>query len=290
MASSFNYVVDVGAIQNTPYLMLDTLYTLGEGNARVTGVLKALSAQTDKSLQICLHNEIGYRTSFSNVFTSFVNAFLESEENKAFFEPIYKMVFNGMPVGFGHEKYTLDSDGDVEIYTKSSMLLPVDASNVSRTDSVNQSWSSPDGSLINANEHTVENGVLASHFSISNIDDKWRVAGEMQGKAIEVDLDYTEWLLSGYGSYLATIELMKSEETRANYHMWLSDADPTTATTVGLSETNGSDEGNIQIEMGPITFKFSAEADGIIQKGAMEQGPVKMQLELLKVRGTPAIP
>ena len=72
-SAQFNYAIDTGVIGNTPYLQLDTLYHLGEGEEKVAGMIKAYSAQTNDTLEICVHNELGYRDSGKVVPGTFKN-------------------------------------------------------------------------------------------------------------------------------------------------------------------------------------------------------------------------
>ncbi|RDV29122.1 hypothetical protein DXV75_01275 [Alteromonas aestuariivivens] len=290
LSSTFNYAMDIGLIGDTPYMLLDTMYSLGEGNEKVSGVLKGLSAQTDNSLQICVHNELGYRDTFLTVFKSFVGAFLASDTDAEFFEPIYQLSFNGLPVGYSREKYTTDQDGDIRIINESAMMLPVNANSVSRSDTVSTTWSRPDGSIINATEYSVENDVLASEFSLAIADDRWQVNGQMQGKPISATLEYNDWLISGFGSYQETANLLKSEQQASEVYMWSSDADPTSALKITLTKIADDPNANIQIDMGPIVMKVMADDLGVIQRGTLSQGPISMQMELLHVSGEPKWP
>lgn len=93
-----------------------------------------------------------------------------------FFDVIYRVSINNIPMGFIQESYAKDADGDVAIENYSSLMIPVDQSSVSRTDSLSISYSSPEGSLINAYEYTIENGVMASEFNLGYQDGQWHIA------------------------------------------------------------------------------------------------------------------
>lgn len=290
LSGKSNYSIDTGVIGNTAYLSLDILYNLGEGDEKVAGVLKGLSAQTNSSLQICLHNEIGYRQTFFNVFESFIQAFLENEINPNFFEVLYKVSINDIPMGFIQESYEKDADGDVSIINETSLLIPVDASSIARTDSVSRSWSRPDGSIINATEYAIENGVLKSQFSLDYAEDAWQVTGELQGKAVTKKLEHNSWFLSGFGSYIELENLRKSESDSGEFFMWAPSADPTSALPVVLSKLSDNENANFEIDMGALVMKFLADEQGIFRKGTIEQGPVSMQMELIYSKGTPQLP
>jgi len=290
LSSKFNYAVGSGVTGSAPYLLLDTFYNLGEGNSKVTGILKALSAETDQSLQICMHNEVGYRETFFSVFESFISAFTENQESPEFFKSITQMTLNNIPVGYSLERFTTDKDGDIEILSQASMMIPVDNSSVSRSDTKKTSWSIADGALINAREYSVTNGVLASEFSIQYQDDKWQVKGQLQGKEINSEWQYNDWLLSDYGTYLGITNLNESDQNSAEYLMWLSEADPLSAQSVTISKLVDNPDANFKIKIGPIDMQFMTEDNGSFIRGSMQQGPVMLNLKRIFIKGEPTLP
>ena len=290
LSGQFNYAVGTGMTESTPYLLLDTLYHLGHGEQKVTGVLKGLSAETNDSLQICLHNEIGYRETFFSTFASFVDAFSESAEKPPFFEAVYKMTFDNIPVGYGREKYTKDDEGDIYIQTSTAFIIPVDARSVSRSDSVGESWSYPDGALINGTVYTIENSTLLSNYSINYQDEKWLVQGELQGKAIKHELEYSGWLLSDFALYNETAVLLASELDSAEFYDWMPEIDPTSALKVIIRKVADNPDENIHIEMGPIVLKTLVEDNGVPKKTYIEQGGKKTYLAPVYLSGEPKLP
>lgn len=289
LTGQYNFAIDTGVIESTPYLLLDTLYHVGEGENKASGVIKALAAETANSLQVCIHSDIGYRDAFFDTFASFVNAFAEVSENQAFFSSIYEMRINDIPMGYASERYTKDADGDVMIESDTAFLVPVDASNVSRTDSVDISWSHPDGALINGSTYTIENGVMTSEFAIKVVDDKWHVEGAIQGKPVVADLAYDGWLQSDFGSYLETANLQQSEAQSAQFYMWSPDVDPVSAVNITLSEVSGKEDTNMALDMGPVKLDFYAEKNGIFKHGVMAQGPVNIHMQSIYRQGVPSL-
>lgn len=290
ISGKFNFAIDSGIVGDSPYLAFDTLYHLGKGKNKLSGIVKGRSMETEHSLQICVHNEIGYRETFQTVFESFVNGFITSEQDPEFFEPVYKMTFNNIPIGYAREKYTTDADGDVSIKTDTAMLFPVNANEVSRSDSVSSSWSTPSGDLINGTEYSVENSTLASQFSIQYAEDKWQVEGQLQGKAVNAVLEHKEPLLSNFGSYLETATLRQSEEDSAGFKMWMADADPTAAVSVNIAKVKDDPTQNVKLTMGPMTVGYLADENGVFQRGSIKHGPLEMHLELIYSNGKPVIP
>ncbi|MDC8829665.1 hypothetical protein [Alteromonas gilva] len=290
LTSQFNLAVDAGVTGATPYLQLDTLYNLGEGSDTVSGVIKGLSAQTEQSLQICIHNETGYQATFLAVFESFVEAFAQHNTNPQFFDAVYQLSLNDMPLGFSRERFTVDQDGDIEVNVHSAMLVPVDEVSVSRTDSVGTEWSRADGTLINGTEYSVDNGTLSSNFAIQPGEESWMVSGEMQGKAIEAPLNYNGPLISGYGSYTETAGLLASEEQSAAFRMWVPDADPTAALEVMVSKIEDNPAANLRLDMGPLTMTLKAEDNGMFDVGTLEQAGMKLLMKRIYSKGEPVLP
>ena len=281
--------LDVGLIKDTPYLLLDKLYILGDGTNNVSGVIKGLSARTDETLQICVHNELGYRDTFFNVFKSFTEAFIAVDGNSAFYESIYGFSVDGIPVGYAREKYTLDDEGDINEAIDTAMLLPVDSSNISRSDSVESSWSRPDGSLINGQVLNVENSTLASQFTIQYIEEKWVVEGLLQGKEITKTLEHDEWLMSNFGNYLAARELLASEDDKTDFMMWVSDTDPTSVMNIKLSKIADNPNANIKYDIGILAMDLNVDDNGTIRSGRWSQGPINMDITLMYAKGEPVV-
>ncbi len=289
LSSKLNFAVNNGIVGDTPYLLFDTLYTLGEGNKKVSGVIKGLAAETNQSLQVCIHNSVGYRNTFFTIFESFIQAFLANEDNPEFFKTVYQISYNEMPVGYATEEYTMDDEGDINMINHNVVLIPVDSNSIARSDSIKNSWTRSDGSLINAHEYTINNGSLASQYSITNKDEKWVVDGELQGKAIQATLEYDKWLLSSFGSYLETINLSKSEKKSDEFYMWISDADPTSVLKIVISKISDDPNANYQFEMGPLVMKMSVDDKGIVRKGTWKEVSSLMEMKLIYVKGEPTI-
>ena len=286
--SQFNFSLDMSTMGNTPVFAYNLLYNLGEPEQRVSGLLKGMSAETANGLQVCLHNEVGYRETFKDVFASFVNAVDKSSNPQPFFHAINGMKMHGELVGIVSEKFLKDADGDVEIVETTSLILPVDESTVASTDARVRSWSRADGTLINAYQYAVENSELSSSMGISMPDDKWVLEGEIQSKAISSELAFTGELISNFGAYLETQKLAASDKTSANYYTWNADADPTQATETELQK-NGTENGLLKLTADVIGFKVNYTVDEafIMQNAEMKMGPMDFHISPLYVSGKP---
>lgn len=282
-----NFGLDIDVVGNTPFIALDTLYNVEVEDEHSAGVVKAIAAQTHRSLIVCLHNEIGFKNTFYSLAESFISAIKKGEQSNLFYEPVYRLSINGNPVGFIRERYSFDDEGDVQVRTDKSLAVPVDEFSISRTDSQVVHWSFPDGALINASIYSVENGDVKANLSLSVEDDDWIVKGEFQGKEISETLAYDGWILSNYGVNKAIKSVLVSEEPSQEYAMWLEEVDPSTAAVVTLSEIQDNPSANVKIEMGPIIMDGNSDENGIVRQAYTRQGNVGIEMDIMHVGGSP---
>lgn len=288
LESQYNFSLDVSNLGNVPVFSYDILYNLGETDERVSGLMKGMSAESANGLQVCLHNEIGYRETFKDVFTSFVNAVDRSANVKPFFFAINGMKMQGERVGIVSEKFSIDADGDVEIVEATSLILPVDANTVSSTDSLARSWSRIDGTLINTYEYTVENGEVLSSMGLSRTEGTWVIEGEIQGKKVNSELSYDDVFTSNFGAYLETQKLANSDQDSLSYNTWSLEGDPTQPTPTVMykkSQKNGLLELVAEIES--FKIEYTVDEDFIMQKAKVEMGPIDYSVMPMYVSGKP---
>ena len=81
-----------------------------------------------------------------------------------------------------------------------------------------------------------------------------------------------------------------TKENSAEFKMWIPEADPTSALKLVISKISDNPNANLKLDMGPITMKFLADEKGIFKQGTMEQGALKMAINLLSVKGEPLLP
>ena len=288
LESQYNFSLDVSNLGNVPVFSYDILYNLGETDERVSGLMKGMSAESANGLQVCLHNEIGYRETFKDVFTSFVNAVDRSANVKPFFFAINGMKMQGERVGIVSEKFSIDADGDVEIVEATSLILPVDANTVSSTDSLARSWSRIDGTLINTYEYTVENGEVMSSMGLSRTEGTWVIEGEIQGKKVNSELSYDDVFTSNFGAYLETQKLANSDQDSLSYNTWSLEGDPTQPTPTVMykkSQKNGLLELVAEIES--FKIEYTVDEDFIMQRAKVEMGPIDYSVMPMYVSGKP---
>lgn len=287
LTAQFNQSLDSGIINATPYLSLNTLYKLGNDANSLLGTMKGLSARTHDSLQICIHNEIGYNKSFFSVFESFIHAAASGNKPDSFFEVVHQFTLNNIPVGYGREVFTKDNTGDIELFTDTSLMIPVDANTITRSDSVLKSWSKPNGNLINVYSSSIDNGAYDYLYTLKPNADNWVADGESQGKVQSYTLTHTGPILSNYGSYLKSAELLTSTNNTVEAPMWTPEFDPSSITTMKLNKITKNPDVNMEINMGPVLIKSLVDDNGIVKTGNMNMGSINMTIKTLYKKGQP---
>lgn len=289
LSSQYTYSLDMTTLEDTLVMEYQVLYNLGEDGDTLSGLIKGMSAESANGLQVCMHNEVGYRKTLKKVFTSFVTAADQSDSPQPFFHSINSVVMNGELVGLASEKFIKDTEGDVEMRETLSMILPVDANNVAATDTVTLSWSTADGALINAYQYTIENSEMAATFSLSAAEGQWSVEGEIQGKSVNADLEYEGEIVSSFGTYLMGQSLSTTADVNeATFKIWTADTDPTSTTTMVMKkrgEENGFQQ--FQLDMEGLAIEYSMDDRFIMQSAVMQLGPVTMKMAPLFVSGAP---
>ena len=289
LSSQYTYSLDMTTLEDTLVMDYQVLYNLGEDGDTLSGLIKGMSAESANGLQVCMHNEVGYRKTLKKIFTSFVTAADQSDSPQPFFHSINSVVMNGELVGLASEKFIKDTEGDVEMRETLSMILPVDANNVAATDTVTLSWSTADGALINAYQYTIENSEMAATFSLSAAEGQWSVEGEIQGKSVNADLEYEGEIVSSFGTYLMGQSLSTTADVNeATFKIWTADTDPTSTTTMVMKkrgEENGFQQ--FQLDMEGLAIEYSMDDRFIMQSAVMQLGPVTMKMAPLFVSGAP---
>lgn len=282
--------IENGFVDTTPYLSSIVQYNLSKDTKSLSGTVKIMSARTGDTLQICIHNDIGFRKAFKKIGESFIGAIASAQQKPAFFRTAFEFVINGQSAGFAEEYMQIDADGDVFYRSLSSMMMAVDESTFAMSDTVLDVYSRPDGSLINLYEYTVDNDVLSSKYDLRARDNKWVLSGELQGKPLNATLGHDSEITSPWGSYVNTKALMANADKQTNFTMWMSDVDPTTVIDVNLEKITDNKNANVKMSMGPLSALMLVEESGISKAGKIEMGPVSIDLNLMFVEGVPDIP
>lgn len=284
----FIRAVDAGAIDDSPFLALEWLYTVGpEGEARVA-YTKVRTAQVGGAYITCGHSIPGYRKSFE---TSFARVVRDLEVDVETPTPYYKSLtvssLNGINIGVSSVTFAFDEDGDTQIEADESTLAPVSESELRVSDTSSVSWSTPDGMLINKQYASVENNEFAADLALYPDEDGWHVAGTFTGKDVNLNLGLEPEPISDLG-YMQQVQAMFGDagEQSATLTDWVPSLDPTSfvSVQVGLAEGKAEPRGGV-LSIGPLVIDSQFDANGALAKGEMNVGGTKLIMERVYEQG-----
>ena len=171
---------------------------------------------------------------------------------------------------------TEDADGDTEISAIEAMLIPVNATTLSATDSDSFSYSYPDGEMINEQVYASENGNTLIDAQLRPNEEGWTVQGIAQGKEIDVTIETSETLYSLLGQLKKTQEIVQSGDTGSvEFHIWLPSVDPVALTTA-LVDVKEDKKGTVST--GPLVLQAEFDDHGDTARANMDMGGLNMQI------------
>lgn len=284
----FIRAVDAGAIDDSPFVALEWLYTVGpEGQAQVA-YTKVRTAAVDGAYITCGHSIPGYRKSFEKSFARVVS---DLEVDVPTSEPYYKSLtvssLNGINIGVSTVTFALDEEGDTQIEADESTLTPVSESELRVSDTSSVSWSTPDGLLINKQYASVENNEFAANLALYPDEDGWHVAGTFTGKEVNLNLGAEPEPVSELG-YMLEVQAMFGDTGAPSATLidWVPSLDPTSFVNVqlGLSEGKRAPRSGI-LTLGPLVIDSQFDANGALARGEMNVGGTQLIIERVYERG-----
>ena len=283
------YFLDAGAIDGVPYIALEWIYTVGEAPNALVGFTKVRAAINNGLPQACSHNVLGYRETFARAFEKFVRSARHTRNSaQPYYVEVLQQNLGDQAVGVAWMTYTLDDDGDTEVRTMDSVLIPVDNSTISFTDSSTLSFSTPDGRLINEYTVLVENGELVTDLELGRGDDgNWSVSGTFQGKLIAQTIDGEFEPLSDLGQMRTAKELFAGDQATSTIDIWAPQIDPTQFLQASLSRDDGEIELRGKIVLGPMSMTAQFDMFGSILSSSMQMGAAEFRIDRVWVHGTP---
>lgn len=284
----FLRAVDAGAIDGSPFLALEWLYTVGqEGEARVA-YTKVRSARVDGAYITCGHSVPGYRKSFAKSFARVVSDLeVDVETVSPYYKSLTVQSLNGINIGVSSVTFVEDEDGDTQIETDENTLAPVSESELRVSDTSTISWSTPDGLLINKQYAAVENDELTADLALYPDEDGWHVAGTFTGKEIDRALGVEPEPVSELG-YMRQVQAMWGDTggTSATLTDWVPSLDPTSFVGVQLDLAEGDAEprGGV-LTLGPLVINSQFDANGSLARGEMNLGGTRLVIERVFEQG-----
>lgn len=283
------YFLDAGAIDGVPFIALEWIYTVGEAPNALIGFTKVRAAINNGLPQACSHNFLGYRETFARAFEEFVRSARHTQNSaQPYYAEVLRQNLGDQAVGVAWMTYTLDVDGDTEVRTTDSALIPVDNSTISFTDSSTLSFSTPDGRLINEYSALVENGELVTKLELGRRNDgDWSVSGTFQGKPFEQTIDGEFEPVSDLGQMRIAKELFAGQHASSTIDIWAPQIDPTQFLQASLSRDDEIIERQGKVVWGPMSMTAQFDKLGSILRSSMRMGAAEFRMDRVWVDGAP---
>lgn len=249
---------------------------------------KAISANKHGRGLACLHFDLGYRQTFERVFRGLLESFSDETPPPApYYSEVIVSKLGDLKVGIESTRLTLDQDGDTEIRTASSLLIPVSASELATTTSSGRSWSRPNGTLINA--HVTEGDEADDHTSLNLkwVDDEaWRVSGTFQGKELDSLLPHIEPIDTKLREFIVLTSVLKPKGDQSNAVMteWVPNIDPTDVIQSKITTRAGNPLA-VRIEAAGISFDLIRGEAGLIESAAFGIGSATLDMKVIYREG-----
>lgn len=283
--------VDAGALAGGPFLAVEWIYRVGDGNQARLGEIKHLAVSKAGHTVYCQHNEVGYEKTFRSVVEGLVRGlvYAKSAAPKPYYEEISVMTLHDMRVGVEHVALVQDEDGDTRIDLRSFDLIPVDAETFQTSDSYGVEFVRRDGTLINQMHVESVNGELATQLKLDPEKGGWRVHGTYQQKPLEARIDGAQRLGSWLGEVLSVRREIAKKGVGGEVVLarWVPDADPTRLLEerIAILEHVDGDRFRTALDLSGIEAEILADRSGSAASGSVEMGHIQMRFQRIFALG-----
>ncbi len=278
--------IDAGAIDGSPYLGLEILYSIGSGDDASIGLIKVWAANRDGATLVCKHNEIGFRDSVFRLFEHFVRDFdNRNAPPRPYYDEVHVAATGGRPVGILRMRFTRDDDGYTKVETDSSTLRAVGDGDVLASDRYDLMWAEAGGELINGYSTSTTDGSEERSLTLVNEEDGWTLKGTLGGEDLEEALDAITAPLTPLGWYRLIRDAMTGESTDpVSFTMWAPGAAPETLTDATF-ERDGDTGGTL--DAGPVTTRVAVDNDGFIREARTARDDTEVVFTRVWRKGNP---
>ncbi|MDJ0911091.1 MAG: hypothetical protein QNI99_18055 [Woeseiaceae bacterium] len=289
------HYLDAGSIDGAIYIAFEWISRLRKSRGDLIGHTKVRAAKTEAMLQVCWHAEIGYRETFENIFTTFVETLqYSSDYTEPFAEDITVDTTNGLVTGATYSSLTLLNDGQFESYSYTTSILPVAPGEIQHSDSYYSEYSTADGAIVESWVYSVDNGEPSMELFLerdtSGESDNWLVSGEVQGTQVELQIPPVDGLKGEMTLLEETRELFAGDGESLEALVWAPFLDPTTF--MELTFERDDDEVPYQgiARLGPVEMITVSDEHGGAVSGRMSIGPNTIAFERVWTQGIPTPP
>jgi hypothetical protein len=250
----------------------------------------ALLARSDRPV-LCVHDEPGYKETFSRVVQAFFESFAPSAPRSI--RPIYSEVHSirlgQLPIGFGKAELTKDEAGKPHWTTVSMMMLPVSPSQVRLEDSyvtqiLDKSYGLQSGRWVKAT-----NGEIGLNVELKGgKGGLYRYEGTIQGKPVQGEFrTQSKRTLS---SALGTARLLKKHADKAgtftvSLQEYMPGMDPTAPQETTYSRAADAPPKMVKVQTGAMQGTTTVDRNGMFEEARLSIGSADILYRRELVKG-----
>jgi hypothetical protein len=284
--------VDAGAIGGSPFLSVDWLYRIGDGDSVQVGAVKHIAAQKGGQTVYCQHNELGYAETFRRLVRALVES-LETAGSAApepYFTQISTLTIRDMRIGVEHASLTRDGAGDTRVDVRTSLLIPVNGDTLRTTDTFALEFAEPNGDLINQVHVETSDGELVSHLKLDpGIEGLWHVQGTFQTKPISAEIRPGDAPSSWLGEALTLRRTLAQHGVGSEVTLlrWVPQADPIRLLDEKLSIERSlrKNRYGAKLELAGLEAELVVDEKGSVAEGSMDMGFGSLDIERIYQSG-----
>ncbi len=285
------FSLDSGMIGRSPYLALETVFSMGSEDKTVVGFVKVRLAGRDGVQFACSHNQVGFRQTFARVFEHFVNsATFEASATQPFLRQVHRQSVNGLAIGLIESTYAIDADGDFALTSKESNLMPQNGSDVNSTDNYDYAFWKPDGALINQVHVSSENGQQVTNLNLQPAGQSmYKLSGTYQDQDVELVFEDGNGPLSDIELMLETQRMIADPARESmSAKIWRATIDPTRFIETSLTFVpEGRDELRAVASVGPINLSVQLDEFGQMKSAVSIIESINVLVERIYREGEP---
>jgi hypothetical protein len=194
-------LISVGEIEGQPFMMLQTSFITQEHDKFLSGNLKTVVGTKEIGNVVCVHNEVGYQKTFSQIFRELLRSFefLKLPTVEVKFKNIVLLNFKSSPIGY-IVKYVGENSLKFNSWVeKTSVLVPTQNENVTALDNLAVELSDFQGRMSYALYKSDHDGRTAYLLGLSTTDfHEYSLEGKNDVRPIKQSLKAPRGLFSQF--------------------------------------------------------------------------------------------
>ncbi|HZF47461.1 MAG TPA: hypothetical protein VE093_02365 [Polyangiaceae bacterium] len=280
----------VHVVAGAPAAFVDTIYVTDSERGRLAGNLKLAIHAADPRPVLCLHDEMGYRSTFEQVSKSFFGSFKSNTppDLKPTYLEISKTRIDDVDVGFSITRYVPGQNkGELTYMHQSTQFVPASPKDLNMEDSYKVLTMDTKGRLTKGVWIESEGGELTVEVTATRLGEgKYAYEGEVSGKQVKGSFEAK----TGIATPLETMALIKKKlsggggfsEKVLEYYPSL---DPTAVIPVTYSHNAGAAPREVQVRLGDHQMTVQVDEQGMPASALFPVGKKTLRISREFVQG-----